>query len=99
MFRRLQVLSSPLILYVDDVPIQVAEGDNVLTALLCSGKVAIRRTAVTDSLRGAFCGMGVCFDCLVTIDGEGNRQACLTKVRNGMRVYTGMGRRALSREV
>ena len=35
-------------------------------------------------MRGAFCGMGVCFDCLVCIDGLPNQRACMTKVRAGM---------------
>jgi sarcosine oxidase subunit alpha len=41
--------------------------------------------------------MGVCFDCLVTIDGEGNRQACLVRVREGMRVETQQGTREAGR--
>ena len=39
--------------------------------------------------------MGVCFDCLVTIDGVGNRQACLVRVREGMRVEMQRGKREL----
>ena len=41
--------------------------------------------------------MGACFDCLVTIDGVGNRQACLETVREGMAVETQSGPRALAR--
>jgi sarcosine oxidase subunit alpha len=41
--------------------------------------------------------MGVCFDCLVTIDGVGNRQACLVPARAGMRVETQRGRREAGR--
>jgi predicted molibdopterin-dependent oxidoreductase YjgC len=42
--------------------------------------------------------MGVCFECLVTIDGVGNRQACLIPVRPGMRVETQSGARAIAEE-
>jgi predicted molibdopterin-dependent oxidoreductase YjgC len=42
--------------------------------------------------------MGVCFECLVTIDGVGNRQACLISVRAGMRVETQSGARAIAEE-
>jgi len=41
--------------------------------------------------------MGVCFDCLVSIDGIGNRQACLVQVAQGMRVETQQGKREVGR--
>ena len=41
--------------------------------------------------------MGVCFDCLVTIDGVGNRQGCLVRVREGMRIETQQGKREAGR--
>jgi hypothetical protein len=41
--------------------------------------------------------MGVCFDCLVTIDGIGNRQGCLVGVRDGMVIETQLGKREPSR--
>jgi len=41
--------------------------------------------------------MGVCFDCLVTIDGIGNRQACLVHVREGMAIEIQHGKRELGR--
>jgi predicted molibdopterin-dependent oxidoreductase YjgC len=39
--------------------------------------------------------MGVCFECLVTIDGNNNRQGCLIEVREGMRIDTQLGRRTV----
>jgi len=42
--------------------------------------------------------MGVCFECLVTIDGVGNRQACLIPVRDGMQIETQEGARAIAAE-
>ena len=50
------------------------------------GRSAERVTPVLASARAPFCMMGVCFECLVTIDGMGSRQACLVEVREGMRV-------------
>jgi sarcosine oxidase subunit alpha len=41
--------------------------------------------------------MGVCFDCLVTIDGVGNRQGCVVSVREGMVIETQQGRREVGR--
>lgn len=98
MFKRLHEPDHPITIIVDGAEVDVAPGDTVSTALLCAGKVAIRMTSVTGSGRGPYCGMGVCFDCLVTIDGEGNRQACLTMARPGMTVATGAGRRQLRAE-
>ena len=44
------------------------------------------RQARSGAPRGPFCGMGVCFDCLVTVDGRPSQRACLTKVAAGMDV-------------
>ena len=60
-------------------------GETVAVALLCAGRLDMRRSPRTGSPRGAFCMMGVCQECLVRIDGV-LRQACLTPVENGMRV-------------
>ena len=48
--------------------------------------------------RGPYCLMGVCFECLVVIDGVGNRQGCLIAVEDGMRVETQRGARRLGGE-
>ena len=60
-------------------------GETVAIALLCAGRLDLRRSPRTGSPRGAFCMMGVCQECLVRVDGE-LRQACLTPAENGMRV-------------
>jgi len=65
-------------------------GESVAAALLCADEAVCRKTAFGEG-RGMFCGMGVCFDCLVQIDGRPNRQACLTRLRDGMRVETQIG--------
>ena len=62
----------------------VAAGITVAAALLSVGVVHFRETPQKNSRRGAFCMMGVCFDCLCIIDGAPNRQACMTTVRQGM---------------
>jgi D-hydroxyproline dehydrogenase subunit gamma len=61
-------------------------GDTVAAALLADGHWQFRTTPVSGAARGPFCMMGVCFDCLVEIDGVANRQACMVEVREGMRV-------------
>lgn len=75
----------------DGQPISAFEGETVAAALLAAGRRVLRTTAVTNTPRGVFCGMGVCFDCLVVIDGELSRRACMTFAREGMRVETQRG--------
>ena len=60
-------------------------GETVAVALLCAGRLDVRRSPRAGSARGAFCMMGVCQECLVRIDGV-LRQACLMPVEDGMRV-------------
>jgi predicted molibdopterin-dependent oxidoreductase YjgC len=66
-------------------------GDTVAAALLAGNHWRFRTTPVSGAARGPFCMMGVCFDCLVEIDGVANRQACMTEVRDGMRVKRQQG--------
>lgn len=67
-------------------PLPARPGDTVAAALLAAGHWRFRTTAVSGAARGPFCMMGVCFDCLVEIDGVANRQACMIEVRDGMQV-------------
>jgi predicted molibdopterin-dependent oxidoreductase YjgC len=60
-------------------------GETVAAVLFADG-AADTRTTVGGSPRGVFCGMGVCFDCLVVVDGVPNTRACMTWVRDGMQV-------------
>lgn len=74
-------------------------GDTVAAALLAAGQSMFRQTAVSATDRGPFCMMGACFDCLVEIDGEPNRQACMTLVEDGMTVRPMLGARPLDKAV
>lgn len=77
----------------DGRPLTGRAGDTVAVSLLANGIVACRETPVSDAPRAPYCLMGVCFDCLVVIDGVGNRQGCLVPLRDGMRIETQHGRR------
>ncbi len=70
---------------LDGRPVEAFEGETVAAVLLAQGEIATRRT-VAGEPRGIFCGMGVCFDCLVVVDGVPNTRACMTWVRGGMQV-------------
>ncbi len=77
----------------EGVAISAFEGDSVAAALLSNGYRNFRDTPVNGASRGAFCMMGVCFDCLVEINGIGNIQACMTEVRAGMHIRRQRGAR------
>ena len=70
-------------------------GDTVAAALIAAGETAQRTTAVSGSPRAPYCMMGVCFECLMEIDGVGNRQACLTPATEGMQVRRQRGARGV----
>ena len=98
MFKRLPEASGRTVqLTVDGRSIEARDGDSVAAALLAAGIDVCRTTPVSGAPRAPYCMMGVCFDCLVTIDGVGNRQACLTRVREGMRVDMQRGKRELGK--
>jgi len=67
--------------------VEVAAGSTVLAAAALAGKMALRRSPAGQP-RGALCGMGVCFECRVTIDGVAHRRACQTLCAEGMEVRT-----------
>ena len=99
MFQRL-LLESPgptVTIVIDGKPVEAREGDSVAAALLTAGIDHCRETPVSGARRAPYCMMGVCFDCLVTIDGVGNRQACLVLVREGMQIEMQRGKRELGR--
>jgi aerobic-type carbon monoxide dehydrogenase small subunit (CoxS/CutS family) len=73
---------------VDGRPVQCGEGQTIAAALIGAGQVAWRTTRRTGEQRGLFCGIGVCFDCLVTVNGEGPLRACLVVARPGDEVST-----------
>ena len=74
---------------VDGEPVQAYPGETVATVLLAVGRQTFRHTDHLHAPRGLFCGMGVCFECLVTVDGQANVRACMTPVRAGMTIETG----------
>lgn len=98
MFQRLNPPEAGTVnLSVDGNPVTAFAGDSLAAALLAAGIVACRTTPVSGAPRAPYCMMGICFECLVTIDGVGSRQACLARVRDGMRVETQQGKREAGR--
>ena len=66
-------------------------GDTVAAALLRSGKIVLRTTRFTGEPRSVFCGIGHCYDCLVSINGVINQRACLAKAEPNLDVETQKG--------
>jgi aerobic-type carbon monoxide dehydrogenase small subunit (CoxS/CutS family) len=74
-------------------PVTAYLGESVATVLLSEEIVAMRTTTLGEP-RGVFCGMGVCFDCLVVVDDKPNTRACMTWVKEGMNIRTQDGLKA-----
>jgi aerobic-type carbon monoxide dehydrogenase small subunit (CoxS/CutS family) len=82
---------APITFTFDGQPVQAEPGQSVAAALIASGRRSWRSTRKEGRPRGVFCGIGVCFDCLVTINGRPNHRACLAEARPGDAVRTQEG--------
>lgn len=91
MFSRLTERGQAVTLYVEDQAVTVRQGDSVAAALLAVGLDHCRTTPVSGAHRAPYCMMGVCFECLVSIDGVANQQGCLVLARSGMVVRRQQG--------
>lgn len=81
-------------LTLDGAPLHAHAGESLAAAILCHSGEASRTTG-RYSPRTAFCMMGVCFDCLVEVNGQPNVQACMTQAQDGMKVRRQLGLRKL----
>ncbi|WP_378144014.1 (2Fe-2S)-binding protein [Cnuibacter sp. UC19_7] len=70
---------------LDGVPAEAYEGETVSAAVMADRDLGLRTTERAQP-RGYFCGMGVCFDCVMVVDGVPNTRTCVTWVREGMTV-------------
>ena len=87
MFKRLEEPTTDSVTVdIEGVAVSVPAGQSVAAAVLAHGLMPTRNTAVSGKPRAPFCMMGVCFDCVMEIDGKPNRQACMVTVAEGMRI-------------
>jgi predicted molibdopterin-dependent oxidoreductase YjgC len=79
---------------LDGQPRRAQEGQTIAAALMAEGVVSWRTTRFAERPRGILCGIGVCYDCLITVNGEPNVRACLTRLEPGddVRRQAGVGR-------
>lgn len=80
---------SAIVITVDGDRLEARAGMTVAATLIAADRPVLRRSPRAGAPRGVHCGMGHCFECLVTIDGTPARRACLIAVRDGMVVETG----------
>lgn len=95
LFRALGPVENTVQIEFEGAPLKVPAGVSLAAALLVSGVTHTRESAVSGRLGAPYCMMGVCFECLVEVDGQANCQACLLPVRAGMRVFKQCGARDL----
>lgn len=87
MFQKLRELQGPSVRFsFEGVAYEAAAGQTVAAALMEAGHLTVRESLVSGSPRAAYCMMGVCFECLVEIDGHPNQQACMVLIREGMQI-------------
>ncbi|MFD2762759.1 (2Fe-2S)-binding protein [Micromonospora eburnea] len=84
----------PFDITFDGEPLPCRDGWTVAAALTAAGIRSWRTTRHGQRPRGLFCGIGVCFDCLVTVNGRPSVRACLAPARPGddVRSQSGTGR-------
>jgi len=76
---------------INGLPVQVPEGETVAAAVLVLDLPYTRTTPISGAPRAPFCLMGVCYECLMVIDGKANQRACMEQVREGMRIECQQG--------
>lgn len=79
---------TPLTIDVDGQPVAGIRGQSIAGVILASGTVGFRRTSANDRPRGVFCGIGVCYDCLVEVNGQRDVRACQRRAADGDVVRT-----------
>ncbi|WP_149180689.1 (2Fe-2S)-binding protein [Streptomyces sp. TRM49041] len=83
--------TAPYTFTFDGRPLPAHPGQTLAAALWAAGVMSWRTTRDGGAPRGAFCGIGTCYDCLATVNGRPNRRACLIPVRPGDSVTTQEG--------
>lgn len=86
MFKPFEVKDKTVTIILDGMPEKVSADISVAAAVLGAGIKRTRVSPVTGDPRSPFCLMGVCYECLMEIDGEKDRQSCQVEVKEGMKI-------------
>ena len=84
MFRKLYKNSRTITIYFEGSSIQVEPGQTVAAALLSNDHLCFRNSPISGQPRAPYCMMGVCYECMLEIDGNSSQQACMIQVSEGM---------------
>ena len=71
---------------IDGQEVTAYPGETIATVLIATGQRLIRSSSLTGEPRGLNCGMGICYECLVTVNGRPNIRACITPAQPGDRI-------------
>ena len=82
---------TPVSIWINGHKVNAFEGELLHAVLLAAGYRQLRKSMSGSEHRGFFCGMGVCYECLVTIDNLAQQRACVTDVYDGMKVEIDAG--------
>ncbi|MFF5076366.1 (2Fe-2S)-binding protein [Actinoplanes sp. NPDC000266] len=80
--------AAEIVIVVDDVPVAGLAGQTIAGLLMGAGRQSWRTTGRQGRPRGVFCGIGVCFDCLITVNGLRDVRACQRRAADGDEVTT-----------
>lgn len=83
-------MNSEVNFYFNDVKFVGEKGQTVAAALIANGQRELRSTRFGKEQRSIFCGIGICFDCVVTINGIANQRACLIEIQEQMQVKSSL---------
>lgn len=79
------IARGPLVTFwLNGGPVEAHEGESLAAALFALDRRHLRAARFAGGPRGVYCGMGICYDCVVTVDGRPNVRACMLNVRAGM---------------
>ena len=92
MFKRLREFNEPTVtVNIEGEDVQAPLGETVAATVLVHNLGYTRTTAISGGPRAPLCMMGVCFECLMEIDGAPNVQACQVQVVEGMKIRRQQG--------
>ncbi len=78
--------SEPVTFFVNGESVTAYKGEMLLASLIAAGYNRLKKSPLKKEPRGALCGMGVCFECIVTVNGIPNIRSCMTEVEENMKV-------------
>lgn len=81
-------MSNTVPIRINGRDVWVPDGVSIAAAIFLAGETTLR-TSISGEPRAALCGMGICFECRVTVDGRPNCRSCQLPVRQHIEIQTG----------